>query len=85
MGVRGRGRRLAQSTAFLVEMGYLAAERAAIREFDGGEPRDDAQRAAWREIDALLDGPLPGGHAAARGATEHWRPPPPATYGELDL
>ena len=26
-------------------------ERAAIREYDGGQPRPDAERDAWREIE----------------------------------
>jgi len=32
----------------------LYEERAAIREFDGGQPRDEAQRAAKLETEAWL-------------------------------
>jgi hypothetical protein len=41
------------------------AERAAIREHDGGQPRDDAERDAFDDIRCELDGLLVAG--ARRG------------------
>ena len=76
---RGGGRTIAHNPAALAEIGYLAQERSAIHEFDGGLPRDEADRLAWEAVmrePGLLD-TLDGRKGKSRGPTEHWLPPRP--------
>ncbi|NQT87171.1 hypothetical protein HQ560_10430 [bacterium] len=69
----GRGTTLAHDPRQLAELGYWFQERAGILEHDGGLSREEADRLAWAEIAAQMDAD-DGCRAAARGATEHWKP-----------
>jgi hypothetical protein len=47
----GRGTTLSQRPDLLRELGYLFQERAAIHEYDGDLPADQAQRLAWLQVE----------------------------------
>jgi len=67
-----RGRLIARDPTLLREFGYLWQERAAIREYDGGLPRHEAELSAWEEVAEGKCANLP-----RRGVTRHWQPPKP--------
>ena len=84
LGRFGRRRRVAGQKEVLSLLGFLKEARAAIAEFHGGLPREQAEALAWAEIDALLERAERGAARLPSGArvTSQWLPPPPSAYGE---
>lgn len=65
----GAGERDQDAASETVEMFHRFEERAAIREFDGGQPRDEAERDALLELSGVLG-------RSQRDIIEEWRATP---------
>jgi len=83
----GRGRGSWTQEDILDIIGSIWQERAAITEFNGGLSREDAERLAWDEVNALLALVESGSGRApvGSGVTSQWLPPPPSYYGDVTL